>query len=310
MNLTLKDGAPVSKLCFGAMQFGGTADHRASQEMYEACRARGINFFDTAYSYTDGTSETWLGAFIRPERDAVYVATKAANGGRATREALRSQLSESLQRLGIDGVDALYLHRWDAETPLEETFGTVAEFRAEGKIRHVGVSNYAAWQVMKAIRVAAEFELTISLIQPMYSLVKRQVEVEILPMAMDQGIAVVPYSPLGGGLLTGKYRGAATGRITDDPRYAARYREAWMHEAAAHLAELADEVGVAAPTLAVAWVAAQPAVFAPIISARSRAQLEPALAALDFEMDVDVMARMTALSPTPAPATDRLEERA
>ncbi|MEO1681264.1 MAG: aldo/keto reductase [Pseudomonadota bacterium] len=308
MALTLSDGSPVSRFCFGAMQFGGTADETASQAMYEACRALGINFFDTANAYTGGTSETWLGAFARSDRENVYIATKAAGQGRADRASLRGQVSESLGRLKMDAVDALYLHRWDSETPLEETYEALAEMRAEGKFRDLGVSNYAAWQVMKAAQVAARFDLRISLMQPMYNLVKRQVEVEILPMAADQGIAVVPYSPLGGGLLTGKYRGQGAGRITDDPRYASRYRERWMHDAASNLAELADEVGVAASTLAVAWVAQQPDVFAPIISARSVDQLEPSLAALEYRMDDALLARVTALSPTPAPATDRLED--
>ncbi|MEM1129771.1 MAG: aldo/keto reductase [Pseudomonadota bacterium] len=305
--LTSVDGTPVSRFCFGAMQFGGNADEAASREMYAACRARGINFFDTAHVYTEGRSETYLGRCVAAERDAVYVASKTGSPGPASRAKILAEVDDSRTRLGVDMIDALYLHRWDAETPLEETYETLAELRSRGVIRDVGVSNYAAWQVMKAARVAADFDLRIALMQPMYNLVKRQVEVEILPMAADQGIAVVPYSPLGGGLLTGKYERGGGGRLKDSAMYAGRYREAWMHETAAQLSDLAAQAGTDPATLAVAWVAARPGVFGPIISARSVAQLEPSLAALDYRIDDDLMARITALSPTPPPATDRSE---
>ncbi len=306
--LTSPDATPVSKFCFGAMQFGGTADRAASDALYAACRAAGLSFFDTAFGYTGGTSETWLGDLVRPEREAVFVATKCASRGGAGRRNILTQFDESRRRLGMDMVDALYLHRWDGETPLEETFETLAELRRAGKIRHVGVSNYAAWQVMKAVAVAARFDLRIDLVQPMYNLVKRQAEVEILPMAADQGIAVAPYSPLGGGLLTGKYVGGGTGRIHTDPSYAARYAPDWMHAAASGLADIATELDVSPATLAVAWVAHNPLVAAPIISARSVEQLAPSLAGMSFDMDAALYARISALSPAPPPATDRLEE--
>jgi aryl-alcohol dehydrogenase-like predicted oxidoreductase len=186
----------------------------------------------------------------------------------------------------------------------------MAELKSAGRIRYVGVSNFAAWQVMKAIAIAAKFDLTIDILQPMYNLVKRQAEVELLPMCADQGVACAPYSPLGGGLLTGKYVTGGAGRLVEDDRYAARYGLAFMHEAAAGLSEIASELGVPAPTLAVAWAAAHPMGPTPIISARSAEQLVPSLAAMDFAMDADLYKRLTALSPTPPPATDRIEEQA
>ncbi|MCR9087230.1 MAG: aldo/keto reductase [Rhodobacteraceae bacterium] len=304
----LADGTPVSHFCFGAMQFGSGADQTAARAMYDACRAAGINFFDTAHVYTDGLSETWLGSMVRDEREAVYVASKVSSNGPADRGTICAQMDESRRRLGLDCIDAVYLHRWDAHTPLDETFDTLAELRVAGAFRDLGVSNYAAWQVMKAAGVAAKFGLRITLLQPMYNLVKRQAEVELLPMAQDQGIAVAPYSPLGGGLLTGKYSAGGKGRLSSDPRYAVRYGQSWMYETAGALSQLAEEIGISATTLAVAWVAQAPAITAPIISARSLAQLEPSLAALEFAMDQELRDRITALSPTPAPATDRLEE--
>lgn len=306
--ITSLDGTPLSPLCFGTMQFGGRADAAQSRAMFDAARARGITFFDTAHVYTDGASETLLGEFAAPERERLIIATKAAYGGGAGRRNILDSLETSRARLRMDVIDVLYLHRWDGETPLEESFETLAEVQQAGTVRHIAVSNFAAWQVVKAQGVAATFGTRIDMIQPMYSLVKRQAEVEILPMAADLGIAVAPYSPLGGGLLSGKYAAGETGRLTEDDRYAARYGQAWMHAAARALSEVAAEVGQHPATLAVAWAMAHPGVTAPIISARSLAQLGPSLDALDLTLDADLLARLTALSPTPAPATDRLEE--
>ncbi|MEV8467255.1 aldo/keto reductase [Fluviibacterium sp. DFM31] len=307
-DLKTLDGTPLSRFCFGAMQFGVGADRAASEAMYAACRNAGINFFDTAHVYTSGLSETWLGEMVRDERETVFVASKVASTGGSGRANILEQFDISRARHKLDCVDGLYLHRYDPDTPLEETFETLAGLRDAGKIRHVGVSNFAAWQTMKAVAVARQFDLKIALMQPMYNLVKRQVEVEILPMAADQGIAVVPYSPLGGGLLTGKYLDGASGRLKTDERYRVRYGDAWMQDAAAELKSLADELGLSPATLAVAWVASHPGVAAPIISARSVAQLRPSLDAMTFDMDADLRARITALTPTLEPATGRSEE--
>ncbi|MGC1261973.1 MAG: aldo/keto reductase [Jannaschia helgolandensis] len=306
--ITSLNGTALSPLCFGTMQFGGKADATDSRAMFDASRAAGVTFFDTAHVYTDGASETLLGQFAAAERESLIVATKAAYGKGAGRRNILDSLETSRKRMKMDVIDILYLHRWDGDTPLEESFETLARLQSDGTIRHIAVSNFAAWQVVKAQGVAATFGTRIDMIQPMYSLVKRQAEVEILPMAADQGIAVAPYSPLGGGLLSGKYAQGGTGRLTEDDRYAARYAPDWMHAAARGLSELASEVGLHPATLAVAWVASHPAVTAPIISARNAQQLAPSLAASDVTLDPDLMARLTALTPTPAPATDRLEE--
>ncbi len=306
--LTTPDGTPISRFSFGAMQFGGKADAAQSRAMFEACRAAGINFFDTAYGYTEGQSETLLGQLAAPERERLFIATKCAHPGDSKAATITRQFDESRKRLGMDCVDLLYLHRWDDTTPLEETFGALAKMAEGGAIRHVGLSNFAAWQVMKARQVAESFGLQIAALQPMYNLVKRQVEVEILPMARSEGFAVCTYSPLGGGLLTGKYAAGDTGRIETDQMYAARYAPAWMRAAAAELAGIAAELGTHPATLAVAWVARNKDVTTPIISARSAEQLQPSLDAQSFTMDDALFARLSALAPTPAPATDRLEE--
>ena len=306
--ITSPNGTPLSPLTFGTMQFGGRADAAQSRAMFDAARAAGITHFDTAYVYNGGASETLLGDMIQDERDSLIIATKAAYEGGSSRENILTGFATSQKRLGLDMVDILYLHRFDDHTPLQETFDALATLKHAGKIRHIAVSNFAAWQVMKAQGVAAQFEVAIEMVQPMHSLVKRQAEVEIFPMCVDQGIEIAPYSPLGGGLLTGKYARGETGRLTEDAMYAARYNVDWMREAAANLARMAQDLGTEAATLAVAWAMAHPARPRPIVSARSAAQLGPSLAALDFDMTADLYAQITALSVTPPPATDRIEE--
>jgi aryl-alcohol dehydrogenase-like predicted oxidoreductase len=306
--ITSPDGTPASHVAFGAMQFGGAADEAASRAMFDACLDAGITHFDTAYLYTEGAAETLLGRFAAPHRDRLVIATKAGYSGGAGRENILSQFDTSRQRLGMDHVDILYLHRFDPDTPLAETMETFADLRSRGLIGHVGLSNFAAWQVMKAACIAEKLDLTISILQPMYSLVKRQAEVEILPMAASEGMVVAGYSPLAGGLLTGKYARGETGRLTGNERYAIRYGQDWMRAAAVALTEIAQELGTDPATLAVAWAARHPAAPVPLISGRSAEQIAPSLAALDYPMDDALYARLAALTPAPPPATDRTEE--
>ncbi|MGC1503401.1 MAG: aldo/keto reductase [Sulfitobacter sp.] len=307
--LTSPDGTPASRLAFGTMQFGGRADATQSRQMFDACIQAGITHFDTAHIYTGGASETLLGGFVQDQRDRLIIATKAAYDEGATRENILASAETSRQRMQIDTLDVLYLHRFDPHTDMAESFATFADLKAKGHIRHIGLSNFAAWQVVKAANIAAGSDLRIAVIQPMYNLVKRQAEVEILPMADDLGILVAPYSPLGGGLLTGKYAQGGAGRLTEDDRYGARYGQAVMHKAAEGLKDLAATHGVHPATLAVAWAAHHPTGPSPIISARTVEQLHPSLAALAFEMSDDLYAQIATLSPTPPPATDRLEEQ-
>jgi len=253
-----------------------------------------------------------LGQFAANERDTLVIATKCDFSGPGTTENINRSLDTSRTRLGMDFVDVFYLHRWDGDTPLEESFKALATLQQQGKIGVIGVSNFSAWQVMKAQTVAEALGTTINILQPMYNLVKRQVEVEILPMAASEGFNVAPYSPLGGGLLTGKYTAGNTdpntGRITTDKGYAIRYGPEWMHQAATNLSSIAARENINPATLAVAWAAMHPAVTTPIISARTPEQLQPSLDALDYKISAGLYAELTALSPTPPPATDRLDD--
>jgi len=295
-----------SPLAFGAMQCGGRADAAQSMAMFTACLEAGLCHFDTAHAYTDGQSETLLGQFARAHA-TVQVATKIGYEGGAGRVNLTAQFDISRARLNYP-VDLLYLHRFDPQTPLEESLECFARWQSDGLIARIGLSNFAAWQVMKAQAVAARLGTRIDAIQPMYSLVKRQAEVELLPMAADQGLTAYTYSQLGGGLLSGKYNAGGSGRLSEDPRYAARYAPDFMARTAAGLAELAAELGTHPATLAVAWAKCHPAGPVPLISARNVLQLAPSLAAAKYPMNTENYARIAALSPAPPPATDRLEE--
>ncbi len=307
-DLTTLSGDIPHGFAFGTMQFGERADETASRGMFDACRAAGLTHFDTAHVYTDGRSEQLLGQFAAQDREALFIATKVGYIGGAGRENILTTFDTCRQRLNMDVVDLLYMHRFDPDTPLDETFETLSQLQSDGKIRYIGVSNYAAWQVMKAQAVAHRFGTRIDAIQPMYSLVKRQAEVEILPMCQSEKIAAIPYSPLGGGLLTGKYGAGGTGRLTEDHRYGARYGDPRMYDTARALAELAQELGTHPATLAVAWAARHAAQPTPILSARSVAQLTPSLDGMRFAMDDALYARVSDLGVTPPPATDRLEE--
>ena len=308
-NLKTISGHSLSKVCFGTMQFGDGSDHEISRSLYLECRAHEINHFDTAHAYTNGLAETWLGEFLQKERENVFVASKVGYVGGAAPQNLSTQLDESRSRLRLDTIDLLYLHRFDPDTPIERTLFWFEEQRSKGRIRHIGLSNFAAWQITKAHYIAQALGSEISAVQPMYSLIKRQAEVEILPACIDLGIQCFSYSPLGAGLLTGKYLNPSSGgRLTTNDRYAKRYAVDQMHECAAALTKIAAERSVHPATLAVSWILASNYAPGPIVSARSLNQLSPVLAAVDFKMDNALLELINAISSTPAPATDRLEE--
>jgi aryl-alcohol dehydrogenase-like predicted oxidoreductase len=314
-----RTGVQVSQLCFGTMSFGGDADASASAAMYQATREAGINFFDTANQYSDGRSEEILGGLIQGHRDDLVLATKCANPtgpdrnarGLSRRHVTRA-VEDSLRRLKTDRVEVFYLHQQDAATPLEESLRALEDLVRAGKILYPAISNHSAWQTQKSLDFqAAQGWARLEAIQPMYNLVKRQAEVEILPMAEANGIAVVPYSPAGGGLLSGKYANKAqpgAGRITANPRYKERYGEEWAHETAAKFAAFCAQRGVHPMSMAVAWTGGHPAITAPIVGARNVDQLRASLDSVRIEMTPALRAEISALSRTPPPATDRLEE--
>ncbi|RMH47244.1 MAG: aldo/keto reductase [Alphaproteobacteria bacterium] len=306
-------GARISALVYGTMSFGGDADEAESARLYAACRDAGIDMFDCANIYNGGRAEEILGRLVAHERDAVLIASKVGmQPSGLSRRAIMQEAEASLRRLGTDRIDLYYLHAFRPETRIGEVLRALDDLVRQGRVVWLGVSNWAAWQIALALgRQAAEGLARFDVIQPMYNLVKRQAEVEILPLAADQGLAVLPYNPLGGGVLSGKYLepGADRGRLDAMEIYARRYSAPWVPEAVRAFVTFCRENGHHPVTLANAWVMAHPAVTAPIIGARNVEQLRPALAAADFAMTPDLYRALCDLTPAPPPATDRLEER-
>ncbi|MBN2246058.1 MAG: aldo/keto reductase [Candidatus Aminicenantes bacterium] len=314
-----KTGMKVSRLCFGTMSFGGEADESVSGSMFHLCREHGINFFDCANVYQQGRAEEILGRLIKTCRQEVVITTKVyfptgtgINDGGSSRYHIMNAVEASLKRLATDRIDIYFLHRFDDITPLEETLRTLDDLVRQGKILYIGASNFSAWQTAKALGLSAKEKLTeFCCLQPMYNLVKRQAEVEILPMALSENLGVIPYSPLGGGLLSGKYSPSQRpdkGRLIENQMYKTRYGNQWMLETAERFTALAGSKNIHPAALAVAWVASHPAVTAPIIGARNSEQLKPLLEALDIDMTPEFRQEITLLSPEPPSPTDRNEE--
>jgi aryl-alcohol dehydrogenase-like predicted oxidoreductase len=319
-NLLGATGIKVSELCFGTMSFGGDANEDESSRMFRACRDRGINFFDCADVYSGGVSEQILGRLMSSERDDLVITSKChgptsddINARGANRRHITRAVEASLRRLNTDRIDVLFMHRFDNSLALEETLRALENVVQSGKVLYIGASNYAAWQVAKALGISERRGWSrFDVIQPMYSLVKRQVETEILPMAESENIGVITYSPIGAGMLSGKYGLGVRpneGRLVADARYAKRYSADGTYETAAAFTEFARNMGVHPVSLAVSWVGSHPAVTSPIVGARNVEQLANALDSVAIDMTLELRAEISAISPTPPPATDRLEER-
>jgi aryl-alcohol dehydrogenase-like predicted oxidoreductase len=311
-----RTGLQVSELCFGTMSFGGDADEAASAAMYKATRDAGINFYDCADQYNKGRSEEILGRLMKGHREDLVITTKCFNPvtedvnarGTSRRHVTRA-VEASLRRLQTDRVEVLFLHQFDKRTPIEESMRALEDVVRSGKVLYPAVSNWSAWQAQRGVDIQERNNWArLQLLQPMYNLVKRQAEVEILPMAEANGIGVIPYSPAGAGLLSGKYSGAASGRLKTNKMYEARYGEAWVFEVADKFVAFCKQKGLHPVSAAIAWVGAHPAITAPIVGARNLEQLQDSLNAVKVDMTPALRAEISALSRTPPPATDRLEE--
>lgn len=306
----LGDGGPeVSVLSFGAMTFGSgqppitTVDERAAAAMVDHALAAGVNLFDTADVYGDGTSEEILGRVLRARRDEVLVATKVGFGSRGTGalsyDNVVAACEASLRRLDTDRVDLYQLHRPDRTTPIEETMRALHDLIERGLVRDIGTSNFRAWETAGAVahqRALGRRAFTST--QLYYSLVGRDAEHELVPHCRSAGLGVLVWSPLAGGLLTGRYADGGRGRRTTftfppvDPSIADRALAALQPVAAAH------EVAVA--TVALAWVLTRPGVSSVIVGASSLAQLDENLAAARLVLAPAELAALDAVAP-PAP---------
>ena len=322
-----RSGLVVSPLALGTMTFGPGAwgaDERTSRAIFDAYRAAGGNFVDTADIYSGGASEELVGRFIKEtsSRDEVVLATKFAfngsaspltatqagggnpNAGGAGAKNIYRALDASLKRLGTDYVDLYWMHIWDGVTPVEEIVQTLGDLVRSGKIRYYALSDMPAWLAMKAATIAAERRIPGPIaMQVEYSLVARDVESEHIPAAREAGMAVVPWSPLAGGFLSGKYaRGNTgdTGRLSGpnpfgDSKFVDRN---W--DVLDVLKTVAAEIGRPAAQVALAWTLARPGVTSTVIGASKVAQLESNVAATEIVLSADQMRRLNEVS-APAP---------
>jgi aryl-alcohol dehydrogenase-like predicted oxidoreductase len=288
--------------------------------LFQRCLEAGINFFDCADVYAEGRSEEILGKLMAGRRDELVITSKVfgktgrdINAQGLSRRHILLAVEDSLRRLQTDRLDVYFVHHFDPDTPIEEMLRAMDDLVDQGKILYPAASNWAAWQIAKALGISqregfARFEC----LQPMYNLTKRQAEVEILPLAQAEKLGVISYSPLGGGLLTGKYGTTSrpeAGRLVENEAYQIRYGEEMYYQVAERFTAHARERGVRPAALAVAWVMSHPGITAPIIGARDLAQLEESLAAVDVAMTPAWRAEIASLSMEPPLATDRSEEK-
>jgi aryl-alcohol dehydrogenase-like predicted oxidoreductase len=309
-------GAVVSNYALGTMTFGAEADQGSSHAILDGYMAAGGNFIDTADVYSAGASEEIIGRWLaaRPgARDRVVLATKgrfpmgtSPNDVGTSRRHLTRALDDSLRRLGVEQIDLYQMHAWDPITPLEETLRFLHDSVTSGKIAYYGFSNFLGWQLTKAVYLTRlqGWNMPVTL-QPQYSLLVREIESEIVPASLDAGIGLLPWSPLGGGWLTGKYRRnePPTG-ATRLGENAERGMEAWQErndtpgtwEVIGEVESIAAGHGASASQVALAWLAARPAVTSVILGARTTEQLADNLAAADLVLSDEETRRLTAVS--------------
>jgi 1-deoxyxylulose-5-phosphate synthase len=303
-----KTGLEVSRLSFGTMTFGAQTDEATAHRMVDCCLDAGINFIDTANAYSRGAAETIVGKTLKGRRNKVILATKVCNkmgdapdDAGLSRAAMRKAIEASLERLGTDYVDLYYLHLPDYATPIEETLEAMEELVQAGKVRFPAISNYAAWQVAEILCICEKRGYRPYFIsQPMYNLIARGIEDEYLPFCRRFGVAVVPYNPLAGGLLTGKH--SSQSAPTPGTRFDANkmYQDRYWHNddftAVEELSAIAREAGKTLVELALQWMLSQPVVDSIILGASRLEQLQENLKAAEGPaLDKSVLERCDAV---------------
>lgn len=311
-----RSGLRVSVLTMGTMTFGGKGGFAAvgstgvdeARTQVDRCLDAGINIIDTADVYSDGLSEEIVGEVLRGRRDEVLVATKVRmpmgpgpNDAGLSRHHVISGCEASLRRLKTDHIDLYQLHEWDGQTPLEETLEALDLLVQQGKVRYVGVSNYAGWQLLKALGTAERTGAPRFVSQQIYySLQARDAEYELVPAAVDQGLGIMVWSPLAGGLLSGKYRRNADApqgsRQLTDWNEPPVYDREKLYDTVEVLVEIGEARGVSAAQVALAYLLGRPAVTTLVIGARTEEQLADNLAAADLKLDDDERARLDTVS--------------
>jgi aryl-alcohol dehydrogenase-like predicted oxidoreductase len=306
-----RTGVMVSPLCLGAMNFGGRTPEAESLEIIDAALDAGINFIDTANVYNAGESERVVGKALGRDgkRERVVLATKVhgemgsgPNERGNSRYHILKACDDSLRRLGTDHIDLYQLHRPALEIPQDETLRALDDLVRAGKVRYIGCSTFPAWMVMEALSISAELRLArLVSEQPPYNLLDRRIENELVPLAQRYGLALLPWSPLAGGILAGRYAGGATpsdSRAAHQPAGSAFVQRVSPRavQAAEQVAALADERGVTPSQLALLWAKDQPGVTAPIIGPRTLDHLRDQIAVLDMTLSQDDAATLDAVN--------------
>ncbi len=302
-----RTGVQVSPICLGCWMFGGKASREDSAAIIDRAIDLGVNFLDTANAYQGGLSEEYVGETLSEngKRQRIVLATKVhfriseddPNAYGNSRRHILEQCEISLRRLRTDYIDLYQVHRPQSDVPVDETLQALDDLIRAGKVRYVGTSNFAAWQLMESLWASRELRLNRFISeQPAYNLLDRRAERELLPMARTYDVAILPWSPLAGGLLTGKYRRDAPpppdsrfANMANDPFLPSRWSERAL-QVCELLEPLAQEKGCAMSQLTLAWCAAQPGITSPIIGPRTVAQLEDNLGPLDVELSEEDLA--------------------
>lgn len=303
-------GVKVSPLCLGPMMFGGPTNEKDSIRIIHRALDAGINFMDTANVYNDGESERVIGKAVRSNREKWIIATKVhgsmgddVNQSGSHRVNIMSAVEASLKRLGTDYIDVYYLHRWDASTRIAESLRALDDCVRQGKVRYIACSNFEAWRVCEALWTSEKLGLEeFVCVQPLYNIVNRDAEVELLPFCEKYGVGVVPYSPLARGVLSGKYlvgqeppKGSRAAR--KDRRILQTELREESYEVARQLEPLADAHGKTLTQFALAWVLANPLITSAIIGPRTMEQLENNLGCMDCTLSAEDEAAIAALVP-------------
>jgi aryl-alcohol dehydrogenase-like predicted oxidoreductase len=312
-----RSGLRVSALALGTMTFGGKGNFGAvgatdvdgARRQIDMCIDAGVNLIDTADAYSQGTAEEIVGRAIQGKRDDLLLSTKVRmatgdgpNDAGLSRYHIINGVEASLRRLGTDHIDIYHVHEWDGQTPLEETMETLDTLVRSGKVRYLAASNYAGWQLMKALAVADAHDYQRFVAQQIYySLEARDAEYELVPLAVDQGLGIMVWSPLAGGLLSGKFR-----RDAEQPENSRQLSEEWneppvrdqekLYDTIEVLVDVAQGHGVAPAQVALAWLLGRPAVTSLVIGARTDEQLRGNLGAADLVLSPDERAALDKVS--------------
>ncbi len=314
-----RSGLRVSSITLGTMGFGGTGwaaavgqiDVEGARKQIGLARDAGVNLFDTADVYSSGTSEEILGQALGSDRDEVLIATKVRmtmgegpNDAGLSRHHIIRGAEASLRRLGTDYIDLYQVHEWDGQTPLEETLAALDHLVQSGKVRYIGCSNYAAWQLMKALWISDRKGLASFVSQQVYySLQARDIEYEIVPLCVDQGIGILVWSPIAGGLMSGKYRrdveAPPGSRHLSDWSEPPIHDEDKLYDTIEELIAIGADHGISAAQVALAYIIGKPAVTSVIVGARTEDQLADNLASAELALSDDEIARLDKVSAQP-----------